>query len=70
MNKFLVVFVGMLAAAHAISFFDVVKEEWNAYKVNKNKFYFFAMIPFSFILKKNDSQFRQKNFLFTFITII
>lgn len=34
MNKFLVVFVAMFAAANAISFFDVVKEEWNAYKVS------------------------------------
>lgn len=34
MNKFLVVFVGMLAAANAISFFDVVREEWQTFKVS------------------------------------
>lgn len=34
MNNFLVVFVGLLAAANAISFFDVVKEEWHTFKVN------------------------------------
>lgn len=39
MNKFLVVFIGMLAAANAISFFDVVKEEWSAYKLEHSKEY-------------------------------
>lgn len=34
MTKLLVVFLGMLAAANAISFFDLVKEEWHAFKVS------------------------------------
>lgn len=33
MNTFLVVFVGLLAAANALSFFDVVREDWKAFKV-------------------------------------
>lgn len=35
MNKLLVVFFALLAAAHAISFFDLVKEEWHSFKVSK-----------------------------------
>lgn len=34
MNTFLMVFVGLLAAANALSFFDVVREDWKAFKVN------------------------------------
>lgn len=33
MNKLLIVFLGLFAAAQAVSFFELVKEEWNAYKV-------------------------------------
>lgn len=39
MNKLLVVFIGLLAAAHAVSFFDLVKEEWHAYKSEHKKTY-------------------------------
>lgn len=31
--KFLVVVFAFLAVANAVSFFDLVKEEWNSYKV-------------------------------------
>lgn len=33
MNKLLIVLVGMIAAANAVSFFDLVKEEWHVFKV-------------------------------------
>lgn len=33
MKQFVVVFVGLLAAVNAVSFFDVVREEWHAFKV-------------------------------------
>lgn len=33
MNKLLIVLFGLVAAANAVSFFDLVKEEWNAFKV-------------------------------------
>lgn len=33
MNKLLVVLFGLVAASHAVSFYDLVKEEWNAFKV-------------------------------------
>lgn len=32
--KILIVLFAVVAAASAISFFDVVKEEWHAFKVN------------------------------------
>jgi len=39
MSKLLVVFIGLLAAAHAVSFFDLVKEEWHAFKSEHKKTY-------------------------------
>lgn len=33
MNKLLIVFLGLFAAAQAVSFFDLVREEWRAFKV-------------------------------------
>jgi cathepsin L len=39
MNKLLMVFVALFAAAHAVSFFDLVKEEWHAYKLEHKKTY-------------------------------
>lgn len=38
MNKLFVVFVGLIVAANAVSFFDVVKEEWHAFKVRMKSF--------------------------------
>lgn len=31
--KFLVILFGILAAANAVSFFELVQEEWKSYKV-------------------------------------
>jgi len=39
MNKFLVVFVGLIVAANAVSFYDLVKEEWHAFKLEHSKSY-------------------------------
>jgi len=39
MNKLLVVLFGLVAAANAVSFFDVVKEEWHAFKLEHSKNY-------------------------------
>lgn len=55
MNKFLVVFVGLIVAANAVSFFDVVKEEWHAYKVRTEFIWIFhpKLIWFIVFLGKN-----------------
>lgn len=37
MNKLLVVLFGLVAAANAVSFFDLVKEEWHAFKVRSRE---------------------------------
>lgn len=34
MNKLLIVFLGLIAAASAVSLLDLVKEEWHAFKVS------------------------------------
>lgn len=34
MSKLIIVFLGLLAAANAISFVELIKEEWNAFKVS------------------------------------
>lgn len=39
MNKLMIVFIGLLAAAQAVSFFDLVKEEWHAFKAEHKKQY-------------------------------
>jgi hypothetical protein len=45
MNKLLVVFFALFAAAQAVSFFDLVKEEWHAYKVMyTSDYYWFILI--------------------------
>lgn len=37
--RFLLVLFGILAAANAISFFDLVQEEWTTFKVTIHKLY-------------------------------
>lgn len=57
------VLIGVLATASAISFFDVVKEEWHAFKVRinllKNILVFFYQIRF---MKKKNNEFWLFNY--------
>jgi len=53
MTKLLVVFLGLFAAANAVSFFDLVKEEWHAFKLEHGKQY----------KSDTEEQFRMKIFM-------